>query len=153
MEPRKVVVRYADGRIVKGSTLDFSPTKPGFHLFPVGTAPPGKAVEVAIHELKAVFFVRDFAGRPQYQERKQFGETERPLGRKVEVRFKDGETLVGYTVSYDPKRPGFILCPADPESNNLSVFVVFAAVQKIRDISPGGHPGSSAQHPSGTRSG
>jgi len=144
MEPRKVVVRYADGRIVKGSTLDFFPNKPSFHLFPVGTAPPGKAIEVAIHELKAVFFVRDFAGRPEYQERKQFGEKERPPGRKVEVTFKDGETLVGYTVGYDPQRPGFVLFPADPQSNNLSVFVVFTSVQKVRDLPPAGPQGPSA---------
>lgn len=144
MEPRKVVVRYADGRVVKGSTLDFSPNKSSFHLFPVGTAPTGKLIEVAIHELKAVFFVRDFAGRPQYQERKRFAETERPPGRKVEVRFKDGETLVGHSVGYDPQRPGFILFPADPESNNLSVFVVFAAVQHVRDLPPAGRQGPSA---------
>ena len=144
MEPRKVVMRYLDGRVVKGSTLDFSPNKPSFHLFPVGTEAPGTAIEVALHELKAVFFVRDFAGRPHYEERKQFAETERPPGRKVEVTFKDGETLVGYSVSYDPKRPGFILFPADPASNNLSVFVVFTAVQKVRDLPPAGPSGPSA---------
>lgn len=144
MEPRKIVIRYIDGRVVKGSTLDFSPNKPSFHLFPVGTEPPGKAIEVAIRELKAVFFVRDFAGRPQYEERKRFADTERPPGRKVEVTFKDGETLVGYTVSYDPQRPGFILFPADPASNNLSIFVVFAAARHVRDIAPAGRQGLSA---------
>ena len=143
MEPRKVVIRYLDGRVVKGSTLDFSPNKPSFHLFPVGAPPTGKGIEVAVHELKAVFFVRDFAGRPEYQERKQFGEKERPPGRKVEVTFKDGETLVGYTVGYDPQRPGFVLFPADPQSNNLSVFVVFAAVRHVRDVPPAGRPGPS----------
>lgn len=131
MEPRKVVLRYLDGRVVKGSTLDFSPNKARFHLFLGGTESPGKVIEVGVHELKAVFFVRDFAGSPQREERKQFAEGERPPGRKVEVTFVDGETLTGHTVSYDPQRPGFILFPVDPQSNNLSVFVVFSGVRKM----------------------
>ena len=131
-EPRKVVVRYRDGRITKGSTLDFSPERPSFHLLPVEAEPAGTPIEVGIHELKAVFFVRDFGGRREYDEQKLFPEGKRPPGRKVEVTFEDGEVLVGYTLSYDRKRPGFVLFPADPESNNLSVFVVFAAARKIQ---------------------
>ncbi len=134
MEPRKVVLRYADGRVVKGCTLDFSPDKPRFHFFPVGTYLSGKALEVTMNELKAVFFVRDFAGTPQYEERKHFAEGQQVPGRRVEVTFGDGEVLVGYTVSYDTRRPGFILFPADPESNNLSAFVPFAGVQKVRRL-------------------
>jgi len=133
MERRKVVLRYADGRVLKGTTLDFAPAKSSFHLFPVGNAPGGTGIEVRIGELKAVFFVRDFAGKPEYKERKEFADR-RPLGRKVEVTFADGETLVGYTVSYDPQRPGFVLFPADPDSNNLSAFVVFSSVRLIRDL-------------------
>ncbi len=133
-EPRKVVLRYADGRVVKGFTLDFFPDKPRFHFFPVETESSGKGVQVTMNELKAVFFVRDFAGRPQYQERKHFAEGQQPPGRQVEVTFVDGEVLVGYTVSYDPQRPGFIFFPADSESNNLSAFLPFAAVQKVRHL-------------------
>lgn len=129
MELRKVVLRYRDGRVLKGSTLDFAPHKARFHLFPVGS--PAQAIEVAVQELKAIFFVRDFAGSPEYQEQKHFPEGRRPPGRKVEVMFEDGEVLVGYTVSYDPQRPGFVLVPADPQSNNLSVFVVLAGVRKV----------------------
>jgi len=51
---------------------------------------------------------------------------------------------VGYTVGYDPQRPGFVLFPADPQSNNLSAFVVFTSVQKVRDLPPAGPPGPSA---------
>lgn len=134
MEPRKVVLRYADGRVVKGFTLDFSPDKSRFHFFAVETQPSGKALEVTMDELKAIFFVRDFAGRPQYEERKHFVEGQRSPGRRIEVTFVDGEALVGYTVSYDTRRLGFILFPADPQSNNLSAFVPFAAAQKVRQL-------------------
>ncbi|MCL4475041.1 MAG: hypothetical protein M1508_02270 [Nitrospirae bacterium] len=35
MEPVKIVIRYADGRLIKGYTNDFSPKKSSFHLCPV----------------------------------------------------------------------------------------------------------------------
>lgn len=132
LEHGKIVARYVDGRTLKGFTYDFYPNKPRFHLMPAVGGPLGKASEVRIKDLKAVFFVRDFGGNPHYQERKEFLEGERPPGRKVEVTFLDGEVLVGSTVGYEPRRPGFFLIPADRKSNNLKVFVVSAAVANVR---------------------
>lgn len=126
----KVVVRYRDGRIIKGNTLDFSPGKARFHLYPVAAA--GQAAEVAVSDLKAVFFVRDFAGNPTHEEQKAFQSDARSMGRKIEVTFYDGEVLLGTTVGYDPKRSGFFMLPADPESNNLKIFAVQTAVQAVR---------------------
>jgi len=134
MERLKIVVRYADGRTVKGHTQDFAPNKPQFHLFPATAGPLGEAATVFVKELKAVFFVKDFEGNPQYHEQKQFAEGGRPAGRKVEVTFADGEVLVGSTMGYDPQRPGFFLFPADPETNNLRVFVISAAASKVRNL-------------------
>jgi len=130
----KIVAHYADGRLLKGFSQDFYPNKPSFHLLPsnVGSSFTDEAVKVRIEELKAVFFVRDFAGDPAYNERKAFAEGERPPGRKVRVAFKDGEVLVGSTMGYERKRQGFFLIPADPRSNNLRVFAVAAAVTSVR---------------------
>lgn len=131
MEPIKVVVRYADGRVVKGFTQDFFPNKDRFHLHPAAKA-GSEAKEVLVNELKAIFFVRDFAGNPNYNERKAYIEGEQPQGRKVEVTFADGEVLVGSTLGYDPKRMGFFLFPVDPKSNNIRLFAVTTAVKKVR---------------------
>ncbi len=134
LEHGKMVVHYANGRVIKGHSYDFHPNKPLFHLLPpvASSSFADEAVEVRIKELKAVFFVRDFAGDPSNNERKRFPEGERPPGRKVEVTFPDGRVLVGSTVGYDRRRPGFFLIPADPKSNNLKVFVVSRAVTRIR---------------------
>lgn len=132
VERGKIVARYADGRVMKGYSRDFSPNKPHFHLFLADAGLSDKAVEVRISDLKAVFFVRDFAGDPAYNERKEFAEGERPPGRKLEVTFKDGEVLVGSTVGYDPHRAGFFFIPADPKSNNLKVFAVTRAVSNVQ---------------------
>jgi hypothetical protein len=131
MEPVKVVARYVNGKRVKGFSQDFFPNKDRFHVYPAAK-PSGEAVEVLVKELKAVFFVQDFAGNSLYNERKKYIEGDKPAGRKVEVTFMDGEVLVGTTLGYDPSRPGFFLFPADPKSNNIRVFAVIPAVKKVR---------------------
>jgi hypothetical protein len=133
MERIKVVVRYRNGRVLKGITQDFFPNKNHFHLFPVDN-PSGQAIEVLVKELKAVFVVRDFIGNSQYNERKEYLDGEKPLGRKVEVIFEEGEVLVGSTLGYDLNRPGFFLFPADPKSNNIRVFVILSAVKNVRYV-------------------
>ena len=131
MESIKVVARYIDGKTVKGLSQDFSPNKDRFHVYPADK-PSGEAVEILLKELKAVFFVRDFVGNYQYNERKEYISGDKPSGRKIEMTFADGEVLVGTTLGYDPKRPGFFLFPADPQSNNIRVFAVTTAIKKVR---------------------
>ena len=131
MEKVKLVVRYRDGRLIKGFTQDFFPTKDLFHLTPFDNPPDG-SIEVSMKDLKAIFMVVDFVGHSQYEERKKYVEGEKPSGRKVEVTFIDGEVLVGSTLGYDPKRQGFFIFPADPKSNNIRIYVISSSVEKVR---------------------
>jgi len=131
VEPVKVVVRYVDGRRVKGFSQDFFPNKDRFHVYPAAK-PSGETVEVLLKELKAIFFVKDFVGNAMHHERKEYIEGEKPSGRKMEVTFKDGEVLVGTTLGYDPSRTGFFIFPADPKCNNIRVFAISTAVKKVR---------------------
>lgn len=114
-----MVARFADGRVLKGTTGNFAPLRDRFHL----TDPAGASHEVFVKDLKALFFVKSFSGRPGYRERRQFG-SEKVYGRKVRCVFPDGEVLVGYTQGYDANRAGFFVTPVDPEGNNERVFVV-----------------------------
>jgi hypothetical protein len=128
-ESKKVAIRFKDGRVLKGSTHDFLPGKPGFHLH---TPDSSDAAEIATEDLKAVFFVKDLEGRPDYCEEKQFPEgAPASKGRKIAVLFNDGELLTGYTLSYDPKRPGFFMLPADEMCNNERIYVLRSAVQEV----------------------
>jgi hypothetical protein len=130
MIQNKIVLRYLDGRVLKGFTADFSPNKEIFHLTQKDT-PGSQATEVRLGELKAVFFVKDPMGNPQHNEMKEFDPSKPVAGRKIKVTFKDGETLVGTTQGYQPNRPGFFLVPADPKSNNERCFVVSAATKSV----------------------
>ena len=53
-----VVARFADGRIVKGTSLDVDPKRPMFHV----RTPDGEMIDVAMADLKALFFVRSLSG-------------------------------------------------------------------------------------------
>ncbi len=135
MVPNKIVVHYQDGRILKGYTVDFLPTKTNFHLTPADAPPQSKPLEVWVAQLKALFFVKSLAGGPQPHPRRQEFEPGKPVvGRKVRVAFKDGEILVGTTQGYDASRPGFFIFPADTESNNERIFVVRGATQQVSFI-------------------
>lgn len=126
MIEQQIVSHFRDGRVLKGLTTNFVPNRPSFHM---RLAETGERVQVDVDQLKGVFFVKDFDGRPDYNERQDI---ERPgFGRRISVTFVDSETIVGHTQGYSPERRGFFLAPADPESNNARVFVVKAATTAI----------------------
>ena len=127
----KVVARFADGRIVKGSTSDFVATKDAFHVALADAPLSAKPTLIQIKDLKAIFFVKDFAGRPEYQPRQEFDPSSPVVGRKIKVVFKDGEVLVGTTQGYKPGRPAFFVVPADQKSNIERCFVIAEAAKEI----------------------
>jgi hypothetical protein len=127
----KVVVHYQDGRILKGFVADFFPDKEVFHLA-ANDAPEAKVIPVRVADLKALFFVKDFMGNADYHARRnQFWSGRPVVSRKIQVVFKDGETLLGTTQGYQAGRTGFFLVPADAESNNERCFVVLAATSNV----------------------
>jgi hypothetical protein len=133
MEQIKVILRFLDGRVLKGYTQDFNQTRLSFH-FQKNTPENSsdKSMLIDVKDLKALFFVKSFEGHKEYDERKEFITGDLAQGRKVEVTFVDGEIAQGSTVGYDPQRPGFFLLPVDKESNNIRIFVVATAVKNFR---------------------
>jgi hypothetical protein len=132
MKEMKLVVRYLDGRVIKGRTLDFSSTKDSFHLLPLDD--PSASVEVRLSQIKAVFFVKDSLGQREYDERLEFDGSHPVIGRRIQVTFNDGEVLAGTSEVYMPNRKGFILFPADRKSNSEKVFVVNSSVKEVKFI-------------------
>ena len=127
----QIAAHFQDGHVVKGHTNDFLPAKDSFHLVPLDGPAGVKPVEVRVADLKALFFVKDFAGDPQHTRSQEFDPSKPPSGRKMRVVFKDGEIMVGTTQGSKRGRPGFFLIPADPQSNNERCFVVASATQEV----------------------
>jgi hypothetical protein len=124
-----VVVHYADGIILKGKTGDFFPNKNVFHLQEQNN---DEMKPVCMQDLKAVYFVKSFEGNARYNEK---NDVMRPgFGKKIRVQFKDGEVQNGYTQGYAPDRPGFLVFPCDPDSNNERIFVISAATDKVQFV-------------------
>jgi hypothetical protein len=130
----RVVAHFLDGHLVKGVANDFLANKDHFHLAIFDAPPESKPLEIKISELKALFFVKVYAGKPDYRDRQEFDPKKPPIGRKIRVLFRDGELLMGTTQGYQPGRPGFFVIPADPQSNVERCFVISAATQEIKFV-------------------
>ena len=81
----------------------------------------------------------------QHKERKIYG-IRRSEGKKIFVKFKDDESMVGYLhgdvpwdkgfflSKPDKEKEGFFLIPVDEDSNNIKVFIIYSAVKDITSI-------------------
>ena len=127
---QQVVVRFKDGRVLKGTTADFATNRATFTLDQVPSVPDGPAI-VSVEELKAVFFVRSFEGNRDYREHK-LRIPAGTIGRRYLLTFTDGETMRGTALGANLSRYGFLLFPSDPGGNNKRIFVVHSAVRELR---------------------
>ncbi len=125
MVQNKVIVHFKNGKIMKGVTSDFLPNKTEFHISDLN----GKMENIEVSQLKGVFFVKDMAGDVNHEY--SYEDVVVAGGRKIRVEFSDGETMVGYTLSYSPDRQGFFMIPADFQGNNERIFVVKSATTNV----------------------
>jgi hypothetical protein len=123
-----VVLKFKDKTVLKGKTNNFFPNKTSFHLELVN----GEQTEIHIEELKALFFVKSFDGDKRHE--KNYADKVPGGGRKIKVKFSDGETITGYTTGYSADRAGFYMVPADLKGNNERIFVVASATEAIEMI-------------------
>jgi hypothetical protein len=139
-EREKVVMRFNDGRVLKGYLSLFSPELPEAVLEEEGAA---RAHKVSLRDVKAVFFVKSFDGNRGYKERKTYGISRTKGRNKVFIKFNDGESLVGFLEGGVPWEKGFFLSrqgfgatgffllPVDDDTNNIKVFVVASSVSDV----------------------
>ena len=130
MQGHLIVAAFIDGSRKKGQSLDVDPKRPTCHL----KTETGGTVEVALKDVKALFFVRQLEGDAGRVDARGFlsGPEEHPRGRKIAVLFRDGELVCGYSLGYSPQRDAFFLFPADAQSNNQRVFVVVDGTTEVR---------------------
>ncbi len=125
----KIVARFLDGRMLKGTALDIQPSRPTFHVRPSVAS----AVTVNLADLKAVFYVRSLDGDSSHEEdlTPDPGDARGRGSLVLMLRFVDGEVMVGMTNCDPLNRPYFFIVPVDPRSNNIRVLVNRAAVVSI----------------------
>jgi hypothetical protein len=130
-ELNKVVAHYLDGKLLKGTTQDFVANRDVFHMLPAD----GSAVQtIRCRDLKGLYFVRELDGNPNRTNLRGFVERDDQgaRGNKLAVRFKDGELLCGYSLSYTADRAGFFMLPADQGCNNQRIYVVRSSTVAVK---------------------
>jgi hypothetical protein len=126
----KVVVAHLDGQRLKGYVFNFSALRDSFRLFPEANSPQSAGTDLQLRDVKAIFFVRDFAGNPERKD--AYESMDGAHGRKLEVTFIDGEKIPGTSEAYNRTKPGFFMFPADRESNNTRIFIVNKHVSAVK---------------------
>jgi hypothetical protein len=128
-----VVARYRDGRVVKGISLDVAPGRTSFHIRPEGGGPDAR---VDMHELKALFFVKDLVGDSAHVENLEPdpGDPRSRGASTIRLVFEDGEVMVALSNAYPPRPPYFFVVPVDQESNNHRILVNGDAVVSMTAV-------------------
>jgi len=134
MLKKKVVVKFKDGKIIKGWVGEFKPGRETFILFPLFEYSQDEQLVINFKELKAVFFVKDFKGDHTYKKARSFNidMVITPTQRKIIVDFEDSEKLYGTCLTYGKFKKGFFVYPIDPKDNSERIFVVHSATKKIK---------------------
>lgn len=124
----KIVVHMKNGEVAKGCTSDFSHNRPSFHLNTVDD--PRFVEEIALENLKAVFFVKDFEGNSSHIDSVDF--TRAPVsGKHIIITFDDGELFFGTSDTVHRDRIGFFIFPIDPEANTNRAFVINSFIESL----------------------
>jgi hypothetical protein len=137
---RKVIARLRDGKLQKGYLIapaadsleeilcEHPPTAD--RRIEIQSLESRESISVSLDSLKAMFFVKTFDGRKNYQEVKFFTKSPPIRGLWVRVQFYDQECLEGVvenSLRYLIE-PGFFMKPPDPHSNNEIICVVKTAL-------------------------
>ena len=132
MQGHQLVAHFIDGTVKKGLSLDVDPKKPTCHL----KTETGGTIEVALKDMKALFFVKSPKGNPEHNESPNPvpGDSRLVGTKRVRVVFADKEEIVGLMNRYPPITPFFFMLPIDTMSNNIRILVNRAAVKQIGEI-------------------
>ena len=133
---KKVVVKFKDGKILKGWTANISPNKEGFYLYKhkeLREKDKEDIVEGKLSSLRAVFFVKSHKGNEDCKKVRTFKGQPKvtPSQRKIIVTCNDGEKIYGTTLGYNPNKKGFFIVPIDPKDNNERIFIIRDVVESV----------------------
>lgn len=125
---RQTIVRFNDGRSLRGVPVSWDIDTPTFEFLPKGAPSLDGRMVIEFSELKAVFFI---SKPPRFSGERFFTGGRRSSGRPVEVIFSDGELLEGYMIGEAGEwSKRFYLIPKE-RGNVALVLIEHSAVQNI----------------------
>jgi Family of unknown function (DUF6982) len=147
---KKVIVRKMDRDAISGYVSASFITDGKIEV--LNTA--GNVVSVELHEVKGVYFVREF-GDSESLTRKTFTSRPRTEGLWVRLRFRDNEIIEGMMPNdlVQDGSEGFSVIPPDTRSNTQRIFVPRSALAEMTVLAVIGEKKSQrrGRHPDDTR--
>ncbi len=136
---KKVYVRRFDGETIEGYV------SPQTFLRADGVEVIDREAEVVLvpyKQTRVVYFVRDFKGDPEPDQRKAFASRPKLGGLWVQMRFRDGEALEGVMPNdlLQVGRHGVTITPPDAHGNTQKVFVPRSALDGFQVLGVVGSP-------------
>jgi hypothetical protein len=133
---QKVILRFTNGKMLKGYIQDLKISDEYLYILDESD----QQHKVRLKELKAIFFVKKFEGERSHPARKHAADSS-PALKRIIVRFKDGESIVGSVENGIPWKTGhssttekaFTIIP-DDTTNNTKILVVATAVKDVSDL-------------------
>ena len=115
-----VVVHFRDGRTLTGFGDMFDEGETAIQVRELST---DGSVSVDLNLVKVVCFVQDLYSTGVVRHREIPPILHTPVGRRVEIVFRDGERLTGTVALNEPPTRGFFLTPLNRNANSLKIFV------------------------------
>jgi hypothetical protein len=112
----RVVVHTLEGQVHRGTVHDLDLQDDALAV----QQQDGRSVRIPTKRVKAVFFVLAPGGKPLATR-----------GERVQVTFRDGRQVVGYSDDHASGEPGFFVVPTDARTNTARVYVFRGGVQSI----------------------
>ena len=143
MEERKVVVKLRSGEVVKGYLIvSGADAADPFHdsnqnhtgALTVRLLNSNASVQIALVDVKAMFFVRSFRGDPKRKDLRFYSNGPAVGTIWAEIRFTDNEVIEA-TIENSIQHlmgEGLLVHPSDGESNNVLIYVNKSAIATYR---------------------
>jgi hypothetical protein len=151
MKERKVVVKLRSGEVVKGyfvlpcdadiADLFNDSNQDQNAAITIISLTSNDPRQVALSDIKAVFFVKSFRGDPKRKSLRFYTNGPSVGAIWAEIRFNDNE-IIEATIDNSAQHlmgDGFLLRPSDAESNNLLVYVNKSAIANYRVLGVRAH--------------
>lgn len=123
MNPKRVAIKFLNGRVLSGEIMRFTPQA---GRVKVSTIEGEKIIDLSL--LKAIFFLRERHAGSSVDKLLKAG------GKKMHVCFADGEELIGYTYGLHPLGIGFYLFPIGAVDRNEKIFIIKTNAIKIQTL-------------------
>ena len=129
----KILVKLQNGEEMKGDVLSFNATRPTFYVAVERDDGKTHNATLSMESVKAIFFLKKEEGDDSIVHTETIEQSVGvgAHGFRIDLEFKDGDTMHGTAHKYNPHDNGFYLVPLNPAERYDRIYVNALAVKKV----------------------